>query len=202
MRDLEIRGAGELLGTRQHGYIAAVGFHLYNRLLAQTVKVLRREGGFVQLPSTELLEPNGSFEVNVDLPLPIGLPAGYVPDRDMRLRLYRRLADLHTSHDVAILEEEFKDRFGPPPPEVRNLFYQLSVKLLADKAGLATIGNENNQIVLRFPTGSIPPGLPELGPHVRIGKTALWMPYLNLADWQQELVSVLKCLIRQDPELN
>jgi transcription-repair coupling factor (superfamily II helicase) len=77
---------------------------------------------------------------------------------------------------------------------VQNLFYQLNVKLLAEKAGVGSISNENNQIVMRFADGMIPPDLPFLGQSVRIGKTALWMPYLNLEDWQAELVGVLRKL--------
>ncbi|OGO28690.1 MAG: transcription-repair coupling factor [Chloroflexi bacterium RBG_16_52_11] len=194
MRDLEIRGAGELLGTRQHGHIAAVGFHLYTRLLAQAVRHLRRDAGFPQVPIAPSLDVEGPYQVNVDLPLPISIPAEYVPDKSMRLRLYRRLADIHSTSEVQALEEEFNDRFGPPPLAVRNLFFQLNAKLLAESAGLGSISNENNQIVLRFTDGSIPPELPYLGPTVRIGKTALWMPYVHLEDWQQELMGVLKKL--------
>jgi len=194
MRDLEIRGAGELLGTRQHGHIVEVGFHLYTRLLAQAVRQIRRDAGFPQVPIAPSLDVEGPYQVNVDLPLPISISAEYVPDKSMRLRLYRRLADIHSIGEVQALEEEFNDRFGPPPPAVRNLFFQLNTKLLAERAGLVSISNENNQIVLRFTDGTIPPELPNLGPSVRTGKTALWMPYVHLEDWQQELMGVLKKL--------
>ena len=191
MRDLEIRGAGELLGTRQHGHIAAVGFHLYTRILAQAVRQLRREAGFPQMPLAPTLDVEGPYQVNVDLPIAISIPAEYVPDKTMRLGLYRRLAEIHSASEIQALAEEFNDRFGPPPPEIHNLFYQLNVKLLAEKAGLVSISNENKQIVLRFADGSIPPDLPNLGSAIRIGKTALWMPYLHLEDWQGDLIGVL-----------
>ena len=123
MRDLEIRGAGDLLGTRQHGHMAAVGFHLYTRLLADAVRQLRitRQLGPApeKTPISPLLAPLAdtplTTPVNVDLPLPVNIPASYVPDRNARLRLYRRLADLRTLVEVETLAEEFKDRFGPLP---------------------------------------------------------------------------------------
>ncbi len=87
MRDLEIRGAGEILGTRQSGHIAAIGFHLYTRLLAQAVRRLRAERDGLT-PEMEGLPPS------VDLPLAAALPEEYVPDRDLRLRLYRRMAEI------------------------------------------------------------------------------------------------------------
>ncbi|MBU4224387.1 MAG: transcription-repair coupling factor, partial [Chloroflexi bacterium] len=99
MRDLEMRGAGELLGTRQSGHIAAVGFHLYTRLLATAVRAIRQASGASNVERRTLdvglstLEPLG-LPVNVDLPLAAGIPEEYVPDHNLRLRLYRRLADL------------------------------------------------------------------------------------------------------------
>ncbi len=156
MRDLEMRGAGELLGTRQSGHIAAVGFHLYTRLLAAAVKQARTLGKFeglkVDLKSSSLdsVQPMG-LPVNVDLPLAIGIPETYVPDTNLRLRLYRRLADLTDEAALEALAAEFTDRFGPLPEMITNLFYQMRVKLRAEKAGLVSIGMESGQIVLRYP---------------------------------------------------
>jgi transcription-repair coupling factor (superfamily II helicase) len=194
MRDLEIRGTGDILGTRQHGHVAAVGFHLYTRLLAEAVRRLRKPGE----TSLPLHPPTTSTEslpqVNVDLPLPASIPAEYVPDKNMRLRLYRRLANTHSQQDIDALEEEFNDRFGLPPEQVRNLFFQLKVKLLAEKAGLATISSENGQLVLRFPEGINPSQFINLGPFVRVGKTALWMPHSGVPEWADHLVEVLEKL--------
>src|SRR6266498_3173944 len=102
MRDLEIRGAGELLGTRQHGHIQAVGFHLYTRLLADAVRQIRRietsrQGDGSKAPKEKIdialssLTQPISMPVNVDLPLAVGIPADYIADQDLRLRLYRRI---------------------------------------------------------------------------------------------------------------
>jgi len=109
---------------------------------------------------------------NVDLPLPASIPASYVTDKVMRLRLYRRIAALQSVEEVDALVEEFKDRFGPLPEPVQNLLYQLKIRLLAERAGLASISSENNQFALRYPDNEIPDGLPDLGPVVRLGKTA------------------------------
>jgi len=129
--------------------------------------------------------------VNVELPLQAGLPAAYVPDKTVRLGLYRRMADLRSLNELDALGEEFKDRFGLPPEAVQNLFYQLKVKLLAEQAGLVSIVVETGQIVLRFDEGDLPEDLPDLGPYVRAGKVALWLGYKEALDWQTELLQVL-----------
>lgn len=193
MRDLEIRGAGDILGTRQSGHIAAVGFHLYTHLLADAVRRLRAERGLPPDKNVSALEHHLSL-VNVELPLAISLPASYVPAKEVRLGLYRRMSNLRTEAEIEALVEEFHDRFGPPPQEVLNLFFQLRVKLLAEKAGLSQISAEAGQLVFRFPEGHPPEDLPPLGPHVRVGRAALWMPFTALEDWQTELLSVLQSL--------
>jgi transcription-repair coupling factor (superfamily II helicase) len=196
MRDLEIRGTGDILGTRQSGHIAAVGFHLYTALLAEAVRKLRRTQGLpegkIPLAINLQLTP-----VNVELPLQAGLPADYVPDKTVRLGLYRRMADLRSMNELDALGEEFKDRFGPSPEQVQNLFYQLKVKLLAEQADLASLVVETSQIVLRFDEGDLPADLPDLGPHVRAGKVALWFAYKESPDWPAELLDVLNKLARR-----
>ncbi|HEY5270167.1 MAG TPA: transcription-repair coupling factor [Anaerolineales bacterium] len=204
MRDLEMRGAGELLGTRQSGHIAAVGFHLYTRLLAAAVKQARTLGRFEGLKmdlksaSLDSVQPMG-LPVNVDLPLAIGIPETYVPDTNLRLRLYRRLADLTDEAALEALAAEFTDRFGPLPEMITNLFYQMQVKLLAERAGLVAIGMESGQIVLRYPAspeGTEPKRLPDLGPGIRGGKNAYWCLFGKDADWQVRLLEMLKRLAK------
>ena len=202
MRDLEMRGAGELLGTRQSGHIAAVGFHLYTRLLATAVRSIRQANGTLNngQKTPELgfskLEPLG-LPVNVDLPLAIGIPETYVPDTNLRLRLYRRLADLTDKAALEALAAEFTDRFGPLPEMITNLFYQMRVKLLAEKVGLISIGMESGQIVLRFPAspeGTESKRLPDLGPGIRGGKNAYWCLFGRDANWQERLLEFLERL--------
>ena len=104
MRDLEIRGTGDILGTRQHGHIAAVGFHLYTSLLSEAVRRLRKAQG---LP-TSGLPPSINLQlntVNVELPFDSSIPAAYVPDKTVRLGLYRRIADLRTLDELEQLSE-------------------------------------------------------------------------------------------------
>ncbi len=193
MRDLEIRGTGDILGTRQHGHIASVGFHLYTRLLAEAVRRLRKDRNLPSSPVLSGISPQRTGST-VELPLPVSIPAEYVPDKDVRLGLYRRLAELQSMEDVDALSEEFKDRFGPLPEIVHNLFLQLKIKLLAEAARLASVTAENGQFALRFPEGDIPASLPDLGELVRVGKTALWMQYISLPDWPEQLARVLEKL--------
>ncbi|HSK89154.1 MAG TPA: transcription-repair coupling factor [Anaerolineales bacterium] len=215
MRDLEIRGAGELLGTRQHGHIQAVGFHLYTRLLADAVRQIRRievsrqdgdgkeESDALRLPKgrkidialSSLTQPI-SMPVNVDLPLAVGIPADYIADQDLRLRLYRRIADLRDETEIDALTSEFQDRFGELPEMVENLFYQMRVKLRAEQAGLSAISWESGQVVLRYPASEDKDGrrLPDLGPGIRGGKNAYWCSFSKDGHWQEQLLNVLERL--------
>ncbi len=197
MRDLEIRGAGELLGTRQSGHIQAVGFHLYTRLLADAVRQIRYvdklTGSKVNLQplNLETFQPL-SMPVNVDLPLAVGIPADYIADQDLRLRLYRRIADLRDETEIDALASEFRDRFGQLPEMTQNLFYQMRVKLRAEKAGLSSINWESGQIVLRYPTvGEEKDGkrLADLGPGIRGGKSSYWCSFGE--NWMSRLLDVL-----------
>jgi transcription-repair coupling factor (superfamily II helicase) len=190
MRDLEIRGAGDILGTRQHGHIAAVGFHLYTSLLADAVRNKRSDQDLPAMPMPKTLNLQIT-PINVELPIPVSIPSDYVADRGVRLGLYRRMADLRSQDELDNLKEEFNDRFGSPPETVKNLFLQLQLKQLAQGAGLASISAEAGQFVLRYADNQIPPDLPDLGPYVRIGKTALWMPYRKLDDWRASLLDIL-----------
>ena len=195
MRDLEIRGAGDILGTRQHGVIAAVGFHLYTRLLTESVSRLRKQQGLPPDPATASLDSLRPM-VSVDLPVNAHIPSGYIPDKNMRLRLYRRIADLRSLAEIDAIFEEFNDRFGIPPKPVRNLLFQLKIKILAELANIASVNVENNQIVLRFRGDELPAELPSLKPEVRVGKTALWIPYKTVPNWSEYLLNVFNDLLQ------
>ena len=207
MRDLEIRGAGELLGTRQSGHIQAVGFHLYTRLLADAVRQIRRlealgkdgkgkeQKDKIDAAFASLTQPI-SMPVNVDLPLAVGIPADYIPDQDLRLRLYRRIADLRDESEIEALTSEFQDRFGELPAIMVNLFYQMRVKLRAEAAGLSAVSWENGQVILRYPSSADGKDkdmerLPDLGPNIRGGKNAYWAAIGKDDDWQDMLLDVL-----------
>jgi transcription-repair coupling factor (superfamily II helicase) len=205
MRDLEMRGAGDLLGTRQSGYIAAVGFQLYTRLLSQAVRALRAEAGLPAEAGTESGLPwldDPSLSINVELPLASEIPSSYIPDQDLRLSLYRRIASIRSEEELVSTEIEFADRFGEPPQAVKDLFFQMKVKLLGEKAGLESINVLHNQIVLSYPQlpqGVKPRNLNEIDPAVRAGKNAYWINLANLEDenWQEVLVRVLHKLANE-----
>jgi transcription-repair coupling factor (superfamily II helicase) len=192
MRDLEIRGAGDLLGASQSGHISAVGFDLYTRLLANAVKKRKAEQAG-ETAVTDIPEA-----VLIDLPLAAYVPTDYVPDASLRLRLYRRMALLDTLAEIDEMAEELADRFGPIPDPVHNLLYQLRIKALAGKAGVTAVTTEAGQIKIRL-TG--PESLERyrlqryLGNQVRVSKSAVWMPRdLSTHEWQVTLVQVLEKL--------
>jgi transcription-repair coupling factor (superfamily II helicase) len=192
MRDLEIRGAGDILGARQHGHIAAVGFHLYTRLLAEAVKRTRENRGH-PLEKNALAMRAFKPLVSVDLPLDTNIPPDYVSDRTMRLGLYRRLADAQTLDEIDLLASEFTDRFGPPPEQVENIFYQMKVKILATQAGFSSISIENGQIVMRYPKEVLSAHQQFIDPRIRIGKTALWVRLPpETVDWTPLLINLLE----------
>lgn len=206
MRDLEIRGAGDLLGTRQHGYIQSVGFHLYTRMLADAVRRFRRIASLrSQEDGSALDETLANFQlstfnlplslpVNVELPLAVGIPADYIADQDLRLRLYRRMADLRDETEIDALGSEFRDRFGAMPEMLQNLLYQIRVKLRAEKVGLASVNWESGQILLKYPVSSSPveeKRLPDLPNGLRGGKSAYWVTISKDEVWTIKLLDVL-----------
>ncbi|MDK2981448.1 MAG: hypothetical protein PWQ55_1795 [Chloroflexota bacterium] len=197
MRDLEMRGAGDLLGTVQHGHIAAVGFHLYTRLLSEAVNEVKEHGGLADAPAPELPYRSIRPLVAVELPLSVGIPQEYLPDEKLRLQLYRRIADTINQNDIEKIKEEFVDRFGPLPQDTENLFWQLGIKLKAESAGLASISIEGDQIILRYP--ALPDNLKarnlaDVGGEARRGKNAYWLPILGKSNWQERLDAVLSQL--------
>ncbi|MBN1439178.1 MAG: transcription-repair coupling factor [Anaerolineales bacterium] len=190
MRDLEIRGAGEILGTRQSGHIAAIGFHLYTRLLSQAVRRLRAERDG-RVPEMENLPPS------VDLPLAAALPEDYVPDRDLRLRLYRRMAEIAAEEELAALRRELVDRFGPLPEAAENLLFQLRVKVLAQQAGVDVVALEGGVLMIGAVLGEdVRPA--EIHPRGRYSKGRLYIPVTaDPEEWRPELLGVLKMIVEK-----
>lgn len=189
MRDLELRGAGEILGTRQSGHIAAIGFDLYTRLLARAVEELRAQWEGRPPP------PEPLSGIHIDLPLPVGLPSDYVPDEHLRLRLYRRLAALSEERQIAEMEAELADRFGPLPAPVRNLFLGLRLKVLARDAGVTRIVAENDHLTLQMPgIGSLDRDRLQrrLGDLAHVGRQGIYLPLQR--GWPERLRDVLERL--------
>ena len=147
MKDLEIRGAGTLLGMKQSGYISAVGFSLYTRLLADAVEEQKaKQAGIPE----EKVKPSRLPVPSIDLPLAAYIPEEYVSDLDTRLSLYQNLVKLEKVEQIEDLAHEFSDRFGSLPTEVKNLLYAVKIKVLAAKAGIESISTERGQITLRL----------------------------------------------------
>ncbi|HEU4440134.1 MAG TPA: transcription-repair coupling factor, partial [Methylomirabilota bacterium] len=138
MRDLEIRGAGNLLGAAQHGHIAAVGFDLYSKLLAEAVRDLRGE------PAAERVDPMISVDVEALL------PEAYVPEVNQRLALYKRLAEIERTEEIADARAELADRFGPLPEAVEALLGVVGLRVAARPLGIERIEAGGGRAVLTF----------------------------------------------------
>jgi transcription-repair coupling factor (superfamily II helicase) len=143
LRDLEIRGAGNLLGTEQSGHIAAVGFDLYCRLLGEAVAELKA-GRTAEAPvQPQELPP-------ADLPVTAFIPDDFVPDANARVSIYYRFTRLERVEQVGELRQELKDRFGNVPGPVENLLYVMEIRLLARDGGVSGITWEKENIALQL----------------------------------------------------
>jgi transcription-repair coupling factor (superfamily II helicase) len=138
MRDLEIRGAGNILGNAQSGHIAAVGYELYCHLLENAVRKLK------QMP------PKTVLEVNVDLPWPAFLPRDYVPGQRQKIEVYRRLSRIRKLERLADFRQELIDRFGPVPEQAEWLVRMHEVRLLAARWHIASVHLDEKDIVLGY----------------------------------------------------
>ncbi|MFL6074014.1 MAG: transcription-repair coupling factor [Mycobacteriales bacterium] len=137
MKDLEIRGAGNLLGGEQSGHIAGVGFDLYVRMVSEAVQEFR--GGKVE---------EQPLDVKVDLPVDAHLPHGYAPSERLRLEMYRKIAEVNDAERLADVEAEMTDRYGPPPEAVRNLLEVARLRLLARQYGVTEVSVQGTHIRL------------------------------------------------------
>ncbi|UCH34822.1 MAG: transcription-repair coupling factor [Armatimonadota bacterium] len=139
LRDLEIRGAGNLLGPEQHGFMLSVGFELYTQMLAEAVQEVKGE----PVPTAR--------QVSLDLPVDAYLPEDYVPSLNQRIDFYRRMAAVRNAAQMEDLREELADRFGAPlPPQVDGLFRLIQLKLDCLAVGVAGITSERRQVTIRF----------------------------------------------------
>jgi len=179
MRDLEIRGAGNLLGSEQSGHIAAVGFDLYSRLLEQAVRTMKHRFDIQQQQTIAPdLAPNDASEpptttvtpapirrikvdekvlvtplVTVDLPLNAFLPIDYIPDDQVRLSTYQHLAEAQTVVAVKGLRHMLRDRFGRPPEPVEHLLTWLHIKSLALQSGIPSVVASEQEYIIKLPDG-------------------------------------------------
>ena len=136
--DLELRGAGNLLGGQQSGHIEAVGFELYTTMLERTVRELKGELK-EEAPETQL-----------NLGLNIRIPADYIPEENQRLRMYKRVAGVESESQLADVAGELGDRYGAPPAAVSNLLEYAALKLLSQRIGVAQIERRREAVSIRF----------------------------------------------------
>ena len=138
MRDLEIRGAGNILGSEQSGHIATVGYEMYCQLLENAVRTLKHQ------------PPRQAVEVNVDLPWPAYLPRDYVPGQKLRIEVYRRLARLRDPKTLEDFRQELRDRYGPPTEPVEWLLRTTEIRLLCVRWQIASIHRDGPDLVLTY----------------------------------------------------
>lgn len=142
MRDLEIRGAGNILGPEQHGHVAAVGFDLYCRLLDEAIREARGE----------IIEE--ARDPALDLGVDAHLPVAYLPDENERMACYRRLAAARTTEEAETVAAEMEERYGPPPSPARALLDAVRLRVAARGAGVTSITQQDGRFVVRLNEGS------------------------------------------------
>jgi transcription-repair coupling factor (superfamily II helicase) len=142
MRDLEIRGAGNLLGKEQHGSVSEVGFNLYCRLLEEAVRELQEE--------KEGKEKKEDITPVIDVKIDAYIPGGYIPDLKQRVLIYKKLAEIKDLEDLEKLKEELRDRYGIYPRELRNLLEIIYLKIFLKKLGINSLVIKENKLILRY----------------------------------------------------
>jgi transcription-repair coupling factor (superfamily II helicase) len=173
MKDLEIRGAGNLLGAEQSGFMNSVGFDLYCKLLAEAVEELQGKR----------VETATAPSVQVDLPLDSYLPDEYIGDRTLKVRFYQRLANLSTPEQVEAMEAELTDRFGPLPRPVQNLLSMVRLKVEAGQLGFEAIAARDNDFVLTVKRSVVP------------NRIVLYRRFRNEARVQQGVIRIPRRLL-------
>jgi transcription-repair coupling factor (superfamily II helicase) len=145
--DLELRGAGNLLGGEQSGHIEAIGFELYTQMLERAVREMKGEGGVE------------ATEIQLNLGLNIRIPSDYIKEENQRLRMYKRVAGVETGSQLKDVSGELTDRYGPPPSAVRNLLAYAALKLQSMRVGATAIERKREIVNIKFSqTATIDPG--------------------------------------------
>ena len=134
MRDLEIRGAGNLLGAEQHGHMEAIGYDLYCKMLNEAVKEAKG------------IKTEESFDTFIDVEIDAYIPMTYIPNEYQKLDIYKRIASLETEEEIDEMLEELIDRFGEPPKSVQNLLYIARIKSMAHQVHLTEVQQKNDTL--------------------------------------------------------
>jgi transcription-repair coupling factor (superfamily II helicase) len=186
MRDMEIRGAGNILGAEQSGHIAAVGYEMYIRLLAQAVEEIR---------SGQPTEERGP--VTLDLPLTALIPTDYIVDTELRLAMYRRIAAIDDERGLVDMRQELEDRFGGIPEEVEHLLALIALRIRAQALGIESLIEREREIVIRpVPTAGLERQLvSKLGRAVKLTAHSIRIRLPDLTiPWQDAVDAVLEAV--------
>ncbi|MBQ11559.1 MAG: transcription-repair coupling factor [Planctomyces sp.] len=191
MRDLEIRGAGNLLGSSQSGHIREVGLDLYSQLLKEAVAEMQNgQGGEISLEAEFVPDLP-----RMELPLPAHIPEDYIPHMPSRLSIYQRVARLKDRSDVPALRQELRDRFGPTPEEVENMLTLADFRASAGGLGIDSIlqNSDGFALHLKTPVGGAKIALQRaLGPSVNVGNQQINLPARNMGDeWLPRLTRMV-----------
>ncbi len=139
MRDLEIRGAGNVLGPEQHGFIMSVGYDLYVQLLEEAIRELRQEA-----------VPKEKPQVSIDIPVDVYVPDDFVPSQRQKIELYKKVAAIESLEDADEVAEDILDRYGHPPVPVQNLLAVARVKVRARELGIVAISQQKERVGFKF----------------------------------------------------
>ncbi len=220
MRDLEIRGMGNVIGAAQSGHVTSVGLHLYTQLLAQSVEELKRRRNTSNSDNDDTLN-NGSgpesklnhsssgengiilpthSRADVRLGLDDRIPEEYIEDLTQRLAMYQRISWCTKPEELQDLRIEFRDRFGPPPRNVEYLLENTRIKLLAEESGIDAVRVRENRalLILQQPVGDAKHQLQRLlGENARVGNTQITITLDTddePEDWIDELVASIEII--------
>jgi len=144
MKDLEIRGAGNMLGAQQHGFIEEVGFDLYCRLLEEAVAELKGEVA------------DGDFEVKIDVDCDTYIPESYIEETRQRVDIYRKIADAKSEQDLDLVASELTDRFGNFGEETQNLIDLMALNIAARRNRIARVRLSDGRLTLVYGEGEVP----------------------------------------------
>ena len=190
IRDLELRGSGDILSTRQSGNIENVGLHLYTEMLKQAVKDQQKGAD-----RDETLEDSAIVRerIVIDLPLPAYIPTDWIPEMALRLQLYRRIGNIQNVTEIEAMKQELVDRFGQLPAAVEGLLYQIRVKVLARALHATHVTLPKSQILIKLPyLATLNRNLLELtlGEDVEVTRIDVRLP-AEAQSWQDRLLDLL-----------
>ena len=151
LKDMEIRGAGNLLGKEQSGFISEIGFDMYMQILDEAVSELKESelaGVIVDVMPQQKIEPKKKTEVTIESDISMYIPESYVDDENIRLEIYQRLSKANSFDELNIIKEELVDRFGKIPQEVEALLKHIEIKLTLSEKGFEKIAINGNAVEL------------------------------------------------------